>query len=230
MNNINDDAIIHSIENQHFSKLTFLDSCWQSADNKWYLGFYYFIQYLKQAPLGNIIAEATARYGNESSAYCYLGDTARMIYSTPKKRYISAGFYRHAITLNSDNAGAHWRLFIKGDNTKSCLTALTLYYQHQDFEQLGRKIDDLPFYRAHHSRFTDQDWQCIKSLTADSRVPCKPDILVFAFFYLDEVEACLAQIKSMEKVSAEIIETYFNLSFFKTFSSNCIFSMRSEIF
>jgi hypothetical protein len=81
MSNIDDKLIITWIKKQEFSKLTFLDNCWQSHENEWYLGFYYFIQYLKQECLDDVMAEVTSRHGDESSAYCYLGDTANKIYS-----------------------------------------------------------------------------------------------------------------------------------------------------
>ncbi|CAH7233421.1 conserved hypothetical protein [Vibrio chagasii] len=212
MSNIDDKKIISWIKDQEFSKLTFLDSCWQSDENEWYLGFYYFTQYLKQECLDDVIAEVTSRHSDESSAYCYLGDTANKIYSSFNEQHIPACFYRHAIKLNPNNAHAHWGLFITDDDTNSCITSLKLDYENHEFEKLGRTIDNL-FYRSNHfSDFTLQDWQFIKSLIQDSNVTCRRDMLVFALFYLDEVEDCLALIESMETVSVEIIEAYFKHS------------------
>jgi len=162
MNNIDDKKIINWIKKQEFSKLTFLDNFWQSHDNEWYLGFYYFIQYLKQECFDDVIAEVTSRHDDESSAYCYLGDTANKIYSSFIEQHIPASFYRHAIKLNPNNAHAHWGLFITDNNTNSCITSLKLDYENNEFENLGRKIDNL-FYRTNHfSNFTFQDWQFIK--------------------------------------------------------------------
>ncbi|MFV3350100.1 DUF2971 domain-containing protein [Aeromonas veronii] len=210
MSNIDDNKIIRWIKDQEFSKLTFLDGCWQSDENEWYLGFYYFIQYLKQECLDDVIAEVTSRHSDESSAYCYLGDTANKIYRSFYEQHIPACFYRHAIKLNPNNAHAHWGLFITDDNTSSCITSLKLDYENNEFEKLGCTIDNL-FYRSNQfSDFTLQDWQFIKSLIQDSRVTCSRDMLVFALFYLDEVEDCLALIESMETVRVEIIEVYFN--------------------
>ncbi len=62
MSNIDDKLIINWIKKQEFSKLTFLDYCWQSHENGWYLGFYYFIQYLKQECLDDVMAEVTSRH------------------------------------------------------------------------------------------------------------------------------------------------------------------------
>lgn len=207
MSNIDDKMIINWIKNQEFSKLTFLDNCWQSHENEWYLGFYYFIQYIKQECFDDVIAEVTSRHGDESSTYCYLGDTAHKIYSSFNEQHIPACFYRHAIKLNPNNAHAHWGLFITDDNTNSCITSLKLDYENNEFELLGRKIDDLRF---RLSGFTIQDWQFIKSLTQDRKVTCRRDMLVFVLFYLDEVKDCLALIESMETVSVEIIKAYFN--------------------
>lgn len=212
MSNIDDKKIISWIKNQEFSKLTFLDNCWQSDENEWYLGFYYFIQYLKQECLDDVIAEVISRYSDESSAYCYLGDTANKIYSSFNEQHIPACFYRHAKKLNPNNAHAHWGLFITDDDTNSCITSLKLDYKNNEFEKLGRTIDNLFYRRKHFSNFTLQDWQFIKSLIQDSKVTCRRDMLVFALLYLDEVEDCLALIESMETVSVEIIEEYFNRS------------------
>ena len=212
MISIDDKKIISWIKDQEFSKLTFLDSCWQSDDNEWHLGFYYFIQYLKQECLDDVIAEVISRYSDESSAYCYLGDTANKIYSSFNEQHIPACFYRHAKKLNPNNAHAHWGLFITDDDTNSCITSLKLDYKNNEFEKLGRTIDNLFYRRKHFSNFTLQDWQFIKSLIQDSKVTCRRDMLVFALFYLDEVEDCLALIESMETVSVEIIEEYFNRS------------------
>ncbi len=210
MRNIDDKKIINWIKNQDFSKLTFLDNCWQSHENEWYLGFYYFIQYLKQECFEDVIAEVTSRHGDESSAYCYLGDTANKIYSSFNEQHIPACFYRHAIKLNPNNAHAHWGLFITDDDTNSCITSLKLDYENNEFEHLGRTIDNLSYRSNRFSDFTFQDWQFIKSLIQDSKVTCRRDMLVFVLFYLDEVEDSLALIESMETVSVEIIEAYFN--------------------
>ncbi|AYO13887.1 DUF2971 domain-containing protein [Vibrio owensii] len=210
MSNIDDKKIISWIKNQEFSKLTFLDNCWQSDENEWYLGFYYFIQYLKQECLDDVIAEVTSRHSDESSAYCYLGDTANKIYSSFNEQHIPACFYRYAIKLNPNNAHAHWGLFITDDDTNSCITSLKLDYENNEFEKLGRTIDNLFYRRKHFSNFTLQDWHFIKSLIQDSKITCRRDMLVFALFYLDEVEDCLALIESIETVSVEIIEEYFD--------------------
>jgi hypothetical protein len=210
MSKIDDKQIINWIKNQEFSKLTFLDSCWQSDENEWYLGFYYFIQYLKQECLDDVMAKVTSRHGDKSSAYCYLGDTANKIYSSLIEQHISACFYRHAIKLNPNNAHAHWGLFITDNDTNSCITSLKLDYENNEFENLGRTIGNLFYRTKHFSDFTLQDWQFIKSLIQDSKVTCRGDMLVFVLFYLDEVEDCLALIESMDTVSVEIIEGYFN--------------------
>ncbi|MUJ27952.1 DUF2971 domain-containing protein [Aliivibrio fischeri] len=209
-NNVDDKKIISWIENREFSKLTFLDNCWQFHKNEWYLGFYYFIQYLKQECLDDVITEITSRHGDESSTYCYLGDTANKIYRSFNEQHIPASFYRHAIKLNPNNAHAHWGLFITNDDTNSCITSLKLNYENNEFEHLSRTIDNLSFRNNHFSDFSRQDWKFIKYLIQDNKVTCRRDMLVFVLFYLDEVEDCLSLIESMDTVSVEIIEAYFN--------------------
>ena len=212
MSSIDDKKIISWIKGQEFSKLAFLDSCWRSDKNEWYLGFYYFIQYLKQECIDDVIAEVTSRHSDESSAYSYLGDTANKIYDSFNEQHIPACFYRYAIKLNPNNSHAHWGLFITDHDTNSCITSLKLDYENNEFEKLGLTIDNLFYRSTRFSDFTFQDWLFIKSLIQDSKVTCGNGMLVFALFYLDEVEDCLALIKSMETVSVEIIEAYFNRS------------------
>jgi len=212
MSNIDDELIINWIKKQKFSELTFLDNCWHFHENGWYLGFYYFIQYLKQECLDDVMTEVISLHGDESSAYCYLGDTANKIYSSFIEQHIPACFYRHAIKLDPNNAQAHWGLFITAGDTNSCIEFLKLDYANNKYERLGHTLDNLIYHKSRFSDFTLQDWLFIKSLIQDSKVTCMRDMLVFALFYLDEVDDCLTLIKSMDTVSVEIIEGYFKRS------------------
>ncbi|MGY3571827.1 DUF2971 domain-containing protein [Vibrio paucivorans] len=210
MSNFDDKAIISWIENQEFSELTFLDNCWQSHENEWYLGFYYFIQYLKEENLDDILTEATSRHGDESSAYRYLGDTASKIYRSFNEKHIPACFYRHAITLNPNNVDAHWGLFQTDGATDSCIKSLSSDYESGQLERLEYKIRNLSFRVRKLAEFSHQDWHAIKTFVQDDRITCKKDILAFAHFYLDEVEDTLSLIKTMDKVNIEIIKAYFD--------------------
>ena len=108
MNQTNDEKLIDCIKNAEFSKLAFLNKCWDTHENEWYLSFYYFVKYLKQENLDDVWAKIVSRYQDESSAYCYLGDAANKIYDSFYEQHIPASFYRHAIVLNANNAEAHW--------------------------------------------------------------------------------------------------------------------------
>ena len=41
---ISDKEIVGWIKNKEYSNLMFLENCWRSHKNEWYLGFYYFIK------------------------------------------------------------------------------------------------------------------------------------------------------------------------------------------
>ncbi|MDD9194888.1 DUF2971 domain-containing protein [Aliivibrio sp. S3MY1] len=210
MTNIDEKTIIEWIKKQEFSKLTFLDECWRSHQNEWYLGFYYFIQYLKQENLDDVFSEISSRHENDSSAYCYLGDTAHKIYSFINESHIASSFYRHAIKLDPNNAYAHSGLFITDNDKDSCINSLTLDYGNEQFELLANTIHNLSHHRNLFSHFSHEDWLLIKSVIQDERVTCEKDMLIFVLFYLEEVEDCLALMEMMSTVSVEIIEEYFN--------------------
>ncbi|MFA0330744.1 hypothetical protein AB4526_16965 [Vibrio cyclitrophicus] len=210
MTNIDDKKIINWIKNQEFSNLAFLDDCWRSHDNEWYLGFYYFIQYLKQDSLDDVMAEAISRHGDESSAYCYLGNTAKKIFSYIDEYRIAASFYRRAIQLNPNNGDAQWGLFETTGESESCLLSLKSDYESGEFEYLGRKVDHLTsYYRNELSEFSNTGLLAIKSFILDERITCRDETLVHVLFYLDEVEGCLVSMEALNSVTINIIKPYF---------------------
>ncbi|OEF50248.1 hypothetical protein A1OW_11170 [Enterovibrio norvegicus] len=213
MNQADDKKLIDWIKNQEFSKVAFLAECWDTHENEWYLGFYYFIQYLKQENLDDVLAKIVSRYHNESSAYCYLGDVANKIYDSFNEQYIPASFYRHAISFNAYNAEAHWGLFVTSHSPDSCIRSLKSDNESGQFKRLGYKIDNLAYHKTQFSKFSDQDWQAIKRFMQDERVKCGKEMLVFAHFYLDETEEALSLIHEMDNVDIEIIKTYFDRGF-----------------
>jgi hypothetical protein len=211
MTQIDDEKVINWIKHHGYSNLAFLDNCWFTSKNEWYLGFYYFIQYLKQESIDEVFARIVSRYDSEFSAYCYLGDTAKKIYNSFNQTHIPASFYRQAIKLNSKNPNAHWGLFATTDDTTSCINSLNLYYENSQFERLGRKIDLLNYGGNEFSGFSPQDWQTIKSFIQDERITCEKGILLlFAHFYLDEVAEGLSLIEATDHVDVEIIKAYFD--------------------
>ncbi|MBT0074536.1 DUF2971 domain-containing protein [Vibrio alginolyticus] len=210
MTNIDNKTVIDWIKNKEFSNLAFLDNYWRSHENEWYIGFYYFIQHLKRESLDDVIAEVVSRQGDESSAYCYLGKTASKIYDSFYEYHIPAGYYRKAVELNPHNADAHWGLFQTDGATDSCIKSLSSDYESGQLERLEHKIRNLSYRVRKLAEFSHQDWHAIKTFVQDDRITCKKEMLVFAHFYLDEVEDTLSLIKTMDKVNIEIIKAYFD--------------------
>jgi len=210
MSQIDNKKVINWIKNQDYSNLIFLDECWQSSENEWYLGFYYFVQYLKQESTHDVFSAIVSRFDCESFAYCYLGDTAKKIFNSFDTDHIPASFYRQSIALNKNNADAHWGLYITSGNAVSCIKSLKLDYETSHFERLGHKIDSTYLHHRNLSEFSREDWQAIKSLILDERVTCQRNMLIFVHFNLDEVEEGLALIDTMDNVGIEIIKAYFD--------------------
>lgn len=210
MNQVGDKKVIDWIKNKEYSHLTFLDKCWRSDGNELYLGFYYVVLYLKHECLDEVWVEVVSRYNDESSAYCYLGDVVYKIYSSLNELHIPASYYRHAIVSDPNNSDAHWGLFMTDRDTDSCIYSLKSDYESGKFELLGNKIDNLSMHSNLFSTFSYQDWKLIKTIIQDERITSRNNLLVYAYFYLDEVECTLSLLDTVEYVNLDIIKAYFD--------------------
>ena len=210
MSQIDDKKVINWIKNQNYSNLTFLEECWKSSENEWHLGFYYFIQYLKQESTQDVLNAIISRFDNESAAYCYLGNTAEKIFNSFDTNHIPASFYRQSIVLNPNSSDAHWGLFFTSKSATSCLKSLEIDYENNHFEKLRHKIDSAYFHHNKLSGLSRENWQTIKVIIQDERVSGGTDMLTFVYFNLDEVDACLTLINSMDNVKLKIIKAYFD--------------------
>ena len=210
MSPVSDKKIIDWIENKNYSKLTFLDECWLSSENEWYLGFYYFIQDFKQESKQDVFKSIVSRFDGESSAYCYLGNTAEKIFNSFDTHHVAASFYRKSIVLNKENSDAHWGLYHTSRNIMSCLESLKLDYKNEQFEKLKNKVNRISPQYNNMSGLSREDWLIIKKIILDERVCCRQDMLILAHDYLDELDEGLALIRSMDKVDVKIIKKYFD--------------------
>ncbi|WP_241907971.1 DUF2971 domain-containing protein [Vibrio lentus] len=94
--------------------------------------------------------------------------------------------------------------------SESCLLSLKSDYESGKFEYLGRKVDHLiSYYRNELSEFSNTGLLAIKSFIQDERITCRDETLVHVFFYLDDVESCLALMETLDNVSIDIIKPYF---------------------
>ena len=207
MSQISDKKIIEWINNKNYSKLTFLEECWLSSENEWYLGFYYFMQDFKQENKQDTFSAIVSRFDGMSSAYCYLGNTAEEMFDS---HHISASFFRKSIELNEENSEAHWGLYYASRDMVSCLKSLKLDYENGHFNKLKNKINSIYPNPNTMSGLSREDWLLIKKILLDVRVCCRQNMLISAHFYLSEFDEGIVLIDAIDKVNVEIVRPYFD--------------------
>lgn len=208
MRKIEDKKIIKWIRNKNYSKLSFLEKCWSTSENEWYLGFYYFVQDLKQGDKKSIFKEISLKLGSDASAYLYLGDVAKLIFNRIDERHISANFYRKSIQLDEKNSITHWKLYESSNNLASCLESLKLDYESRELDTLKNKINDIYPNPISLTAFSKDDWITIKNIIVESEIDCKKDLLILAYLYLNDYDKGIDSIGKEERVNAEIIKKY----------------------
>ncbi|MEL0658344.1 DUF2971 domain-containing protein [Psychromonas arctica] len=208
MPNISEKEIITAIKAKHYSALTFLEESRGASENEWYLGFYYFIQDLKQENTQTTFNEIVSKYGNESSAYCYLGDTASKIYSEILNEHIPTCFYKKSVELDNGNIDAHWGLYNKDHNMNSWFDVLEFHYKKCQYDNVIDIIDNTYITFQNTKDLLAIQWRLIKKIVMDDNVTCKSKILILAHFHLDEIDEGLTLVNSMDKISYDIIQPY----------------------
>lgn len=210
MSQVSDKEIIEWIKRKSYSSLAFLDDCWVSSENEWYLGFYYFVLDLKQEDHKKVFDEIISRHGSESSAYLYLGKTAQKIFSSFGGLHIAASFYRKSIELNKENSEAYWGLFSINGDMAYCLKSLNFDYENKKTNQLQNKLDNILYLLRDESTLSHEDWQLVKKIVSDGEASRNQNIILSMYFNLGDVEGALAMIASMDYVDVKIIQPYFD--------------------
>ncbi|MEG3755251.1 hypothetical protein [Psychromonas arctica] len=208
MHHISEKEIITAIKTKQYSTLTFLEEYRNSSENKWYLGFYYFIQDLKQENTQTTYNEIISKYGNESAAYCYLGDTASIIYNEILNEHIPTCFYKKSVELDNGNIDGHWGLYNKDHNMSSWLYVLEFRYKRCEYDNVIHIINTSFITFQNTKSLSTEQWMLIKKIVMDDKVTCESNLLILACFHLDEIEEGLTIINSMDKISYGIIEPY----------------------
>lgn len=216
MSLISDEKIIGWIKNKNYSKLVFLEQSWLSSENELYLGFYYFIRSFKREGKEEIFNAIVSRFNCESSAYCYLGDTAKDIFNSFDTNHIPASFYRKSIALSKNNSDAHWGLYLTSRNMTSCVKSLKCDYENECFSTLEMKINDIYPLPNEMTALSREDWLIIRKIALDERVSTREyllsnlkQMLLLAYFYLDEFDLGVALIGTMSNVNLKVINIYF---------------------
>ncbi|MFW1757103.1 DUF2971 domain-containing protein [Acinetobacter guillouiae] len=210
MSQIEDKKIIKWIRSKNYSKLSFLEKCWSSSENEWYLGFYYFVQDLKQRDKESIFKEISLKFGSEAKAYLYLGNVAKLIFNRIDEQHFSASFYRKSIQLDEENSIAHWELYKSSNNLASCLDSLKLDYKNGELDTLKNKINDIYPNPQSLKKFSKEDWLTIKNIIVESEIDCHKDLLILAYLYLNDYEKGIDSIEKEDKVNAKIVKEYYD--------------------
>ncbi|WCP69700.1 DUF2971 domain-containing protein [Vibrio tubiashii] len=213
LSQVSDKEIIKWIRAHSFSKLTFLEQCWQTSENSLYLGFYYFVQQLKQNNVDEILDCVVTRCGDLASAYCYLGDVARQIYDHFDEEHIAAGFYRKAIEFDSSHSAAYWGLSTKLRDIAAGMTSVRLDYQQAYYDQLKDKLFAWRFQYDDFSNLSHDDLRLLKEIILSGKVECTQELLVPIYFSLGEYESGVELISAIDTVSLKAIEPYFKRGF-----------------
>ncbi|AIU66983.1 hypothetical protein JV59_32175 [Vibrio coralliilyticus] len=209
MKEVNEKDIVKWIQRRRYSNLIFLRNQRHRLDYKWYLGFYYFTLFQKGADTEAILYEVISRYGDESSAYLYLAQTARKIYYSFDDEHISIGYCRKAIKLSPENSEAHWTLYTLSDDAHSYVKAIELEYSSGNYEQVSTWINGFYIHYNHFSQLSNKEWLSLKSILQDSKIKTSNKLLLWAFHNLNEIDSCLSLIYEAERVDLEIIKAYY---------------------
>lgn len=198
------------INNKKFSRLSFLDNVWVTSKNDSYIGFYYFIQDLKNKNLDTVFNEIVSRKGSESNAYLYLGRIAHNLFDTFRTAHIPISFFKKAIELDDKNAEAHWFVYYINSDLKSFINALKIDYENKKIDELNSKIRSL-FNFLDLGEANENDLISLKEILThiDLKYTEKTNnILISIYFYLNDFPEGLRLIENTEKVRPEIIQKY----------------------
>ncbi len=210
MDQVSDKKIIEWIRKQSFSKLTFLDDCWQAHENDFYLGFYYFVQQLKQNSTNDVFEHLVSRMGDLANVYCYLGDVARQIYSHFDEEHIAVGYYRKAIELDPSHSNAYWGLSTKLWDLEAGMESIRIDYQQAHYDKLKDKLYTLQFHYDEYSSLSRENLLLLKEIILGGKVECKEAILVSVYFCLGEYQRGVERISSLDTISLKTIRPYFD--------------------
>lgn len=206
---IDEKKIIKWIQKKSYSNLVFLSEEWRNVEHKWYLGFYYFIQYQKGEETDTIFNEIISRNSDTSSAYLYLAQTAKKIYDSLDNEHISTGYCREAIRINPYKAEAHWELYVMSNDARSYIRAIELEYALENYKQVSSWLNGYNIYYNHFIHLSNKDWNSLKSILESKKVEPSKKLLLWTYFNLNEFENCLALINEVKYVDFEIINAYY---------------------
>jgi hydroxymethylpyrimidine pyrophosphatase-like HAD family hydrolase len=213
MNQATDEQIIEWIKSHRFSDLTFLNDCWKESNNEKYIGFYYFINEIKNEDIEEIWGEIVNRNKNEAGAYFYLGLIANEIFNSFDKYHISEFFYRKSMELDNSNSEVLWKLYrVTRNNDKLALKSILIDFEHSRYNEIERKLYNIYPCFSEHSGFSQSDWLMLKNVLLDENVKLTKNnsILISAYFNLHEFDEGIDLINNEDKLSFDVIKPFYD--------------------
>lgn len=204
--------IIDCIKREKFSKLTFLEKEWKNTDQKFYIGFFYFVLDLKNENNEHVFNEIVKREGTKAKAFIFLGKIANKIYNTRARSSASISLFIKALREDDSSSEAHWLVYNHTYCLDNLLQTLKIDTKNNDMEMINlklnniRRLDDF-------QKSSKADLNFLKNLLTRSEV-IKNDkirgILCRIHFLLSEYDQGLYYIGISNKIDVNTIKDYYD--------------------
>ncbi|EXB91065.1 TPA: DUF2971 domain-containing protein [Acinetobacter baumannii] len=210
MNTNDQKKIINWIKNEKFSHLNFLEEEWNTSDNDYYPGYYYFILDMKNDNNDFVFDEIVKRKGSEAEAYFYLGYVAGKIFDYNKSRHTELGFYRKALLIDSNHADANWSVFYYTNKIDHLLKCLNYFYKNDEIQKIKNVLNNI-YDLDGLEELSREELLFLKKILNHNELRGNRNIdriLIDLCFCLGDLEEGLEIINNVDKVNYRIIKKY----------------------
>tara|TARA_R110001606_G_scaffold4150_1_gene19591 strand:- start:926 stop:3151 length:2226 start_codon:yes stop_codon:yes gene_type:complete len=207
---MDDKKTIQLIRAGRFSHLEFLESDELSSGSENYLGYLFFMQYLKSEPNSETLTKISEVKGGLDYAYEYLGRIAKKLFSYIHEGYIAESFFKLSLSINANNASAWWEIYKISDDEIAFLNSIKISYKESDFFNLNIKFND--FLKANID-LTEDEWTFLIEVLTDERVEKNSrvhGILVTAYSKVNKYKEGAAFIDDIYFVDVGVLKGYIN--------------------
>lgn len=205
-----DKSICNWIKNKQFSRLAFLSEEWQSAEQKYYIGYYYFVLDLKGENNDFILEELINREGSRANAMIFLGKIANKIYDL-RRNQVGISFFRKALEEDNSSSEAHWLVYHYTYCIENFLNSLKIDYTNKDYESINTKVKDFHSFEE-LSELSALDLEILKNILIDSHINESDKIkgiLSEIYYQFNELEIGLDYLLKSKKIAVEVVKKYY---------------------